>query len=99
MAGQNIRISIHIVSRLNFNNTNKKIEFIIDFGDTFCSSKFQYFISGSLTAEGSNYPTISNTKLINNFVRFLFYRTESRKHNKLKDEIEYPGIISTMNRL
>ena len=34
-------------NNLNFHNPNKITEFNIDFGDTFCSSKFLYFLRES----------------------------------------------------
>ena len=60
--------------------------------------KFQYFISGKLTkADGTEYDeTDKDVKLIDNLIPFLFSWIEARKHNKLIDECEYPGILSTM---
>lgn len=37
----------------------------------------------------------SNIKLIDDFIQYLFSRTVARKHKKLINETEYPGIIST----
>lgn len=72
------------ISILNVKNSNKKNEFNIDFGDTFCCSEFQYSISGTLKkAERGEYPSSRNGKMIANFVPFLFYRIEAREHNKL----------------
>lgn len=82
-------------SKLHLNDPNKKTEFNIDFGDGFCSSKFQFYISGKLTKnDGSEYT--KNIKLIDNFVPFLFSKIEVKKHNRLIDEIEYPGQLSTI---
>lgn len=85
------------ISKLHLNETNKKTEFNIDFGDGFCSSKFQYYISGKLTkTDGNAYAEKDNVKLVDNFVPFLFSKIEVKKHNKLIDEIEYPGQLSTI---
>lgn len=84
------------LSKLHINEPNKKTEFNIDFGDGFCTSKFQFYISGSLKkSDGTDYDN-ANIKLIDNFVPFLFSKIEVRKHNKLIDEIEYPGQLSTI---
>lgn len=85
------------LSKLHLNDSNKKTEFNIDFGDGFCSSKFQFYISGKLTkTDGTDYADNANIKLVDNFVPFLFSNIEVKKHNKLVDEIEYPGQLSTI---
>jgi len=85
------------LSKLHINEPNKKTEFNIDFGDNFCTSKFQFYISGKLTKnDGNDDDNKSNIKLINNFVPFLFSKIEVRKHNKLIEEIENPGQLSTI---
>src|SRR5436190_796643 len=85
------------ISNEHLNSVNKKTEFNIDFGDGFCTSKFQYYISGTLKkSDNSDYPADATIKLIDNFVPYLFTKIEVRKHNKLIDEIEYPGILSTV---
>jgi hypothetical protein len=85
------------LSTLHLNEPNKKTEFNIDFGDGFCTSKFQFYISGKLTkSDGTNYDNKANIKLINNFVPYLFSKIEVRKHNKLIEEIECPGQLSTI---
>ena len=85
------------LSTLHLNESNKKTEFNIDFGDGFCTSKFQFYISGKLTkSNGTDYDDKANVKLINNFVPFLFSKIEVRKHNKLIEEIENPGQLSTI---
>lgn len=85
------------LSKLHLNEPNKKTEFNIDFGDGFCTSKFQFYISGTLKkSDGTDYADKANIKLIDNFVPFLFSKIEVRKHNKLIDEIEYPGQLSTI---
>uniref|UniRef100_A0A1B6EXB8 Double jelly roll-like domain-containing protein n=1 Tax=Cuerna arida TaxID=1464854 RepID=A0A1B6EXB8_9HEMI len=85
------------ISKQHLNEPNKRTEFNIDFGDSFCSSKFQFYISGSLTKQdGQAYLGTDNVKLIDNFVPFLFSKTEVRKHNKMIEEIENCGQLSTM---
>lgn len=75
--------NVYPTSTLSFNNPNT-IKFNIDFEDIFYSSKFQYFISGSLIkAEGREYPAVVILNLIDNFVSLLFSRTKVRRHNKL----------------
>lgn len=71
----------------------------IDFGDTLCTFKFQYFIFGSIiNTEGGDYTAGNSIKLIDNFAPYWFSRIGVRQHNNLIDKIEYPGIISTTKR-
>ena len=85
------------LGKLHLNETNKKTEFNIDFGDGFCTSKFQFYISGTLKKEdNSDYPDKANIKLVDNFVPFLFSKIEVKKHNKLIDEVENCGQLSTI---
>lgn len=84
----------------NLNATNKKTEFHIDYGDGFSMSKYQFFISGKFTGKnGDSYTTGSNIRLVHNFVPFMFSRIEVKKHNHLLDEIDFPGITSTVKRI
>lgn len=85
-------------SKLNLNNINKKTTFKIDEGDGFLHIRgAKYFISGKYLLEnGTDYPKKSNVRLIENFVAHLFSHIEVKKHNKLLDEIEYPGQASTI---
>ena len=84
------------LSLLNLNAPNKKTEFNINFGDQFCSSNLQFYISGKLEkSTGVEYDDKTNIKLINNFVPYLFKKIELRKHNDLIEEIEYPGQLNT----
>ncbi|KAG8332870.1 hypothetical protein J6590_012636, partial [Homalodisca vitripennis] len=39
------------ISKQYLNEPNKRTEFNIDFGDNFCSSNFQFYISGTLTKQ------------------------------------------------
>lgn len=86
------------LSKLHINDPNKEINFNIDFGDGFCSSEFQFYISGKLVkkADGSDYAAKSTIKLIDNFVPYLFKRITVRKHNKIIEDIENVGILSTV---
>ena len=84
-------------STQNLNSPNKRTEFSIDYGDGFSMSKYQYFISGTLLkTDGTAYTAKSNVKLVDNFIPYLFSRIEVKKHNYLIDEVEYPGITSTV---
>lgn len=84
-------------STLNFNSPNKKIDFNIDYGDSFSTSKYQYYITGEFTKkDGTAFPARSNVKLIDNFVPFLFSGIIAKKHNQVIDSIENPGITSTV---
>lgn len=84
-------------TELNFNKENQRIEFLIDVGDNFISPQFQFVIAGDFNAkDGENYGANSGTKLIDNFIPYLFKSIEIKKHNKLIDRIEDPGIISTI---
>lgn len=82
-------------SMLNVNSDNKKTLFQIDIGDNFCGSEFQYYITGTYkhADDTKNYGAKSNVKLIDNFVGHLFSQIDVKKHNKLIDEIEFPGIV------
>lgn len=87
-------------STQNFNSPNKRTEFSIDYGDGFSMSKYQYFISGTLkNADGTDYAADTKVKLIDNFVPYLFSRIEIKKHNYLIDEVEYPGVTSTVKSI
>lgn len=86
------------LSKLNFNNINKKTSFKIDVGDGFLHMRGAKFsISGKYCLEdGNDYENGANVILIDNFVAYLFSHIEVKKHNKLLDEIEYPGQASTI---
>ena len=58
---------------------------------------FQFYISGTLTKQdGTQYTAAENVKLIDNFVPFLFTKIEVRKHNKILEEVENCGQLSTI---
>lgn len=87
-------------STQNFNSPNKRTEFSIDYGDGFSMSKYQYFISGTLKkADGTDYAADTKVKLVDNFVPYLFSRIEVKKHNYLIEEVEYPGVTSTVKSI
>lgn len=87
-------------STQNLNAPNKKTDFNIDYGDGFSMAKFQYCISGTLKkTDGTDYPDTANVKLTDNFVPYLFSRIEVRKHNYLLDEVEHPGVTSTVKSI
>ncbi|KAL1487558.1 hypothetical protein ABEB36_015777 [Hypothenemus hampei] len=87
------------ISKLNLNNVNKRTVFKIDEGDRFLLVKnAKYDIYGKYIhkLDGQNYGANANVRLIDNFVAHLFSHIEVKKHNKLLDEIEYPGQASTV---
>ena len=84
-------------TELNFNKENQRIDFLVDVGDNFINSQFQFVISGNFEAkDGEHYGPNSDTKLIDNFIPYLFRSIEVKKHGKLIDRIDDPGIISTV---
>ncbi|KAE9524408.1 hypothetical protein AGLY_015129 [Aphis glycines] len=66
--------------------------------DDFLSIKdAKFFIYGRyLQKDGKDYPKDSKIQLIDNFPAFLFTRIEVKKHGKVLDEIENPGVCSTI---
>lgn len=70
----------------NLSAAQSKIEFTINNGDMPISRNIKYFIQIE-TSEG---------KLVNNPIPFLFHRIELKVNNNLVDEIENPGVASTM---
>ncbi|KAE9522632.1 hypothetical protein AGLY_016967 [Aphis glycines] len=60
----------------------------------------KFFIYGRyLQKDGKDYPKDSKIQLIDNFPAFLFTRIEVKKHGKVLDEIENPGVCSTIKGL
>ena len=49
-----------------------------------------------MQADWSNYQDVSKVELVDNFLPYMFSRNEARKHNKLVDNVEVPGIDSTI---
>ena len=60
--------------------------------------KFQYYIAGDFTPADAtkSYNDKSNIKMIDNYVAHLFSHIEVKKNNTTIDEIDYPGIASTV---
>ncbi|KAF0695108.1 Uncharacterized protein FWK35_00035127 [Aphis craccivora] len=57
----------------------------------------KFFIYGRyLQKDGKDYPKDSKIQLIDNFPAFLFTRMEVKKNGKVLDEIENPGVLSTI---
>lgn len=86
------------VSDLNYNTPNNYTVFKLDHGDTFYDSRILYHIQGEVVkkSDDSKYPENSTIKLIDNFVPFLFTRIELKKHNTTIDNVDFPGITSTV---
>jgi len=85
------------VSELNFNSPNNYTVFKLDFGDTFYDSRFMYHIAGKvIKSDGTDYAAGTTIKLVDNFPAFLFTRIELKKHNSIIDNIDMPGIASTV---
>lgn len=85
------------LSKMNFNVPNKKTTFLIEYNENFASKNFEFYISGEYKkATNSDYTANSTVKLIDNFIPHLFSFVEVKKHNKIIDEVDYPGITSTM---
>lgn len=90
--------NVQPISILNLNNVNKKTTFQVDIGDNFCSSGLQYYITGEYKHfdDTKNYGPKSNVKLVDNFVGYLWSHIEVKKHNKMIDEVENPGIVGAI---
>jgi hypothetical protein len=70
----------------NLSAAQSKIEFTINNGDVPISRNIKYFIQVET----------NENKLINNPIPFLFHRIELKVNNNLVDEVENPGVASTM---
>ncbi|MCL2860709.1 MAG: hypothetical protein FWF46_09290 [Oscillospiraceae bacterium] len=86
------------VSTLDLNAENKKTKFQLDLENNFISKNIQYYIAGELTPKDAtkSYNDKSNIKMVDNFVAHIFSHIEVKKHDTLIDEIDYPGIASTV---
>lgn len=86
------------VNNSQLNTPNKTTTFRIDNMDDFLGIKdAKLFIYGRyLQKDGKDYPKDSKIQLIDNFPAFLFTRIEVKKHGKVLDEIENPGVLSTI---
>lgn len=86
-------------SENNFNKPSYKTEFYIDLGDTLFTSGFEYYISGEIKQiDDKDYKNDSDVKLIDNFVPHLFTSIEVKKHNTVIDQVDFPGITSTVKQ-
>jgi hypothetical protein len=85
-------------STQDFNAENKKTIFQLDLENQFISENIQYFIAGEFNSTDASkaYNNKSNVKMIDNFVANLFSHIEVKKRNTALDEIDYPGIASTV---
>jgi hypothetical protein len=91
-------LNFYPTSTLNLNDENKKTKFKIDLDDDFISKNIQYYIQGEFTPKDStkSYAAGNGARMIDNFVAHLFSQIEVRKHGTLIDDIEFPGIASTI---
>lgn len=86
------------ISKLNFNNINKRTTFKIDEGDGFLHMRgAKYHILGKyLQDDGIDYDEGACVALVDNFIAHLFSLIEVKKNGTRLDEIEYPGQASTI---
>jgi hypothetical protein len=92
-------MNFYPTSTLNLNDENKKkqnsklILIMI-----FISKNSQYYIQGEFTPKDSTktYVADNNVRIIHNFVAHLFSQIDVRKQGTLIDDIEFPGIASTI---
>lgn len=86
-------------STLNLNSPNKRTTFAIDFNENFTTKNFEYKISGEVKkTNGDSYAAGTGIQLVHNFVSHLFTYIEVKKHNKIIDEVDHPGITSTVKQ-
>ena len=80
------------------NDENTKTTLKNDLEDLFSSKNIQYYIPGEYkpTDSTKSYNEKSNIKMIENSLAHLFSHIEVKKHSTLIDEIEFPGITSTV---
>lgn len=88
------------ISKLNLNIPNKKTTFLIDFNDNFTTKSLQFSIKGEYKHSDDNayYGAKANVKLVDNFVPNLFSYIDVKKHNNKIDEVDYPGMTSTIKQ-
>lgn len=86
-------------STLDLNIPNKRTTFLIDFGENFTTKNFEFYIAGEYKKTTDvAYAAKSNIQLVHNFVPHLFTYIEVKKHNKIIDEVDYPGATSTIKQ-
>jgi hypothetical protein len=85
-------------SNLYLNAVNMPTTFKIELSNSFISKNIKYTILGKLKSMDSKNPYKDNehVRLAHNFVGHLFSKIEIRKHGTLIDDIDYPGIASTV---
>jgi hypothetical protein len=76
----------------------KKTTFKLDLQDDFITKNIQYYIAGEISSTNAAmmYTNKSIIKLVDNFVAHLFSQIEFKKHGVLIDDVENPGIDSTI---
>lgn len=88
-----------ITNKQYFNQENQKIIFKIDAEDDFIvTNNIQYNISGEYKPGSGTDEEKKNIKLIDNFVPYLFSKIEIKKNGVIIDEIEDPGVVSTVKK-
>jgi hypothetical protein len=90
---------LYPVSTLHLNDENKKkTTFKLDLEDDFINKNIQYYIAGEFipTDSTKSYTKDSTVRIIDNFVAHLFTQIEVKKHGTLIDDIDFPGIASTI---
>jgi len=86
------------ISTQDLNAENKKTIFKLDLENQFINKNIQYYIAGEFKSTDATkaYTKKSNVKMIDNFVANLFTHIEVKKHASTVDEVDYPGIASTV---
>ena len=86
-------------SMLNLNAPNKRTTFLIDINENFTTKDFQFHIAGEIKkTNDTSFAAKSNIQLVHNFVPHLFTYIEVKKHNKVLDDVDYPGHASTIKQ-
>lgn len=86
------------ISSSNLNIPNKKTTFLIPPCDNFITKNIQWHITGEYKQADDAAFSKKNVKLINNFVAFLFDYIEVKYQGQVIDEVDYPGIASTIKQ-
>ena len=85
-------------STQGLNAENKKTIFKLDLENQLINKNIQHYIAGEFKSTDATkaYSNKSNVNMIDNFVANLFSHIEVKKHGTVIDEIDYPGIVSTV---
>lgn len=75
---------------------DKKIKFMISYGDSFLMSRYQYYIAGAFYTKPNGKEFAVGDNIIDNFLLYLFLKIEVKKHNHLIEEFDQPGITSSI---